>query len=95
MSRKKKRSNNRRKTQQKLSRFQHRIAIKRESYQWQTAKKIVLKSDAIAIEDLQISNLIKRCKPKYDEKTSDPAPSHGARERAPREEKTLRSFEQT
>ncbi len=63
-----KRSNNRQKAQQKLSRFQHRIAIKREANQWQTAKKIVSKSDAIAIEDLQISNMTKRCKPKYDEK---------------------------
>ena len=64
VSRKKKRSNNRRKAQQKLSGFQYRIAIQREAYQWQTAKKIVQKSDAIAIEDLQISNMIKRCKPK-------------------------------
>ncbi|MDJ0582103.1 transposase [Crocosphaera sp.] len=69
VSRKKKGSNNRRKSQQKLSGFQYRIAIKREAYQWQTAKKIVQKSDAIAIEDLQISNMIKGCKPKYDENT--------------------------
>ncbi|MDJ0658251.1 MAG: transposase [Crocosphaera sp.] len=84
VSRKKRKSNNKRKTQQRLSRFSHRIAVKRESYQWQTAKKIVLKSDAIAIEDLQISNMIKRCKPKYDEKTSDPALIVGAREHASR-----------
>ncbi|MGK7940100.1 MAG: RNA-guided endonuclease InsQ/TnpB family protein, partial [Crocosphaera sp.] len=69
VSRKTRRSNNRRKAQKQLSGFQHRIATRRESYQWQTAKKIVQKSDAIAIEDLQISNMIKRCKPKYDEKT--------------------------
>ena len=69
VSRKKKGSNNRRKAQQKLSGFQHRKATKREAYQWQAAKKIVQKSDAIAIEDLQISNMIKRSKPKYDEKT--------------------------
>ncbi len=69
VSRKKRKSNNRRKAQKQLSGFQHRIATRRESYQWQTAKKIVQKSDAIAIEDLQISNMIKRCKPKYDEKT--------------------------
>ncbi len=69
VSRKKKRSNNRQKVGRRLSRFQHRIAVKRESYQWQTAKKIVSKSDAIAVEDLQISNLIKKCKPKYDENT--------------------------
>ncbi len=69
VSRKKKKSNNRRKSQKQLSGFQHRIAIKREANQWQTAKKIVQKSDAIAIEDLQISNMIKRCKPKYDKET--------------------------
>ncbi len=68
VSRKKKGSNNRRKAQQKLSRFQHQIATKRESYQWKVASKIIHKSSAIAIEDLQISNMIKRCKPKYDEK---------------------------
>ena len=67
VSRKKKRSNNRRKAQQKLSRFQHRIATKRESYQWQVASKIIQKSDAIAIEDLKIAGMMKRCKPKYDE----------------------------
>ncbi len=69
VSRKKRRSNNRQKAQKQLSGFQHRIATRRESYQWQTAKKIVQKSDAIAIENLQISNMIKRCKPKYDENT--------------------------
>ena len=64
ISRKKKQSNNRRKTQQKLSLFQHKIAVHRESYQWKVASKIVQKSDAIAIEDLQIANMLKRCKPK-------------------------------
>ncbi|PLZ22678.1 transposase, partial [Fischerella thermalis WC542] len=67
VSRKKKRSGNRRKAQQKLSIFQHRIATKRESYQWQVAKKIVKKADAIAVEDLNISGMMKRCKPKYDQ----------------------------
>ncbi|ACK67162.1 transposase, IS605 OrfB family [Rippkaea orientalis PCC 8801] len=69
VSRKNKYSKNKQKAQQRLSRFQHKIAVKREAYQWQTAKKIVDKSDSIAVEDLQISNMIKRCKPKYDEKT--------------------------
>ena len=58
---------NRRKAQQKLSTFQHQIATRREAYQWQVAKKIVKKADAIAIEDLNISGMIKRCKPKYDQ----------------------------
>ncbi|MBD2505498.1 RNA-guided endonuclease InsQ/TnpB family protein [Anabaena azotica] len=67
VSRKKKRSNNRRASQQRLSLFQHRIATKREAYQWQLAKDIVKKADAVAIEDLNISGMMKRCKPKYDE----------------------------
>lgn len=67
VSRKKKYSNNKRKAQQKLSLFQHRIATKREAYQWQVAKDIVKKADAVAIEDLNISGMMKRCKPKYDE----------------------------
>lgn len=66
VSHKKKRSHNKRKAQQQLSLFQHRIATKREAYQWQVAKKIVKKADAIAVEDLNISGMMKRCKPKYD-----------------------------
>ena len=69
ISRKKRHSNNRRKAQQRLSIFQHKIAIKRDSYQWEVAKRIVHKSDAIAIEDLNIAGMIKRCKPKRDEHT--------------------------
>jgi putative transposase len=69
VSRKKKRSNNKRKAQEKLSCFQHKIARKREAYQWQVANKIVNKSDAIAIENLNIAGMIKKCKPKYDETT--------------------------
>lgn len=67
VSRKKKRSHNRRKSQRRLSLLQHRIATKREAYQWQVAKKIVNKSSAVAIEDLNISGMMKRCKPKYDD----------------------------
>ncbi|WP_231510471.1 RNA-guided endonuclease InsQ/TnpB family protein [Fischerella sp. PCC 9605] len=69
VSRKNKHSHSRRKAQQKLSLFQHRIATKREAHQWQVAKKIIKKADAIALEDLNISGMMKRCKPKYDEKT--------------------------
>ncbi|MDJ0730940.1 MAG: transposase [Crocosphaera sp.] len=69
VSRKKRGSNNRRKTQHKLSRLSHRIATKREAYQWQVANKIVNKSDAIAIENLNIAGMIKKCKPKWDANT--------------------------
>ncbi len=69
VSRKKKGSNNRRKTQQRLSLFLHQIAVKREAYQWKVAKKIIQKSDAIAIENLNIAGMIKKCKPTWDANT--------------------------
>jgi putative transposase len=69
VSRKKKRKNNRTKAQATLSAFQHKIATRREAHQWKVAKKIVAKADAIAVEDLNIRDMMKRCKPKWDEKT--------------------------
>jgi putative transposase len=56
-------SKNRRKAQQKLSRFQRRIAVKRKAYQWQVAQKIVRKTDAVAIDNLNMVGMIKRCQP--------------------------------
>jgi putative transposase len=69
VSRKKKRKNNRTKAQAVLSSFQHKIATRREAHQWKTAKKIVSKADAIAVEDLNIRGMMKRCRPKWDELT--------------------------
>ncbi len=42
---------------------QHKIQQKREAHQWWVANKIFRKSDAVAVEDLQIKNMMKRCKP--------------------------------
>ena len=42
---------------------QHKIQQKREAHQWWVANTIVRKSDAVAVEDLQIKNMMKRCKP--------------------------------
>ena len=42
---------------------QHKIQQKREAHQWWVANKIVRKSDAVAVKDLQIKNMMKRCKP--------------------------------
>lgn len=66
VSRKKKGSRNKHKYQQILSKLQQRTASRRESYQWQTANKIVAKTDGIAVEDLNIRGMKARCKPKYD-----------------------------
>src|SRR4028119_1450204 len=41
----------------------NKIQQKREAHQWWVANKIVRKSDAVAVEDLQIKNMMKRCKP--------------------------------
>jgi len=41
----------------------NKIQQKREAHQWWVAHKIVRKSDAVAVEDLQIKNMMKRCKP--------------------------------
>jgi putative transposase len=82
VSRKKKRSNNRRKAQQKLSVFQLKIANYREARNWQIALKIVKKADVIVVEDLNISGMMKRCKPKYDSESSRFLPNGQSAKRA-------------
>ncbi|WP_325315934.1 RNA-guided endonuclease InsQ/TnpB family protein [Microcoleus sp. PH2017_28_MFU_U_A] len=70
VSRKTKGSKNRKKAAIKVSRFHQKIGDKRQAYQWKTANKIVSRSiDAIALEDLNISGMMRRCKVKSDEKT--------------------------
>jgi len=70
VSRKLKGSNNRKKAVNKLGRFHQKIADKRVAYQWDIANEIVSrKVDAIAIENLNISGMMKRCQVKTDEKT--------------------------
>ncbi|MBE9037893.1 RNA-guided endonuclease InsQ/TnpB family protein [aff. Roholtiella sp. LEGE 12411] len=70
ISRKVKGSKNRQKSSIKLGRFHKKIADKRAAYQWDVANKIVSrKVDAIALEDLNISGMLKRCKIKTDEIT--------------------------
>lgn len=67
-SRKVKGSNNKRKAHEKLARIQHKIAQQRDGYNWQAASNIVNTADVIAREDLNIKNMVKRAKPKYDGK---------------------------
>jgi putative transposase len=68
ISRKIKGSRNKAKSYQKLAKTRHKLALKRDGYNWETANKIVKKSDAIAHEDLKITNMVKRAKPKHDGK---------------------------
>ncbi|WP_373528866.1 RNA-guided endonuclease InsQ/TnpB family protein [Nostoc sp.] len=70
VSRKIKGSKNRKKAARKLGRFHKKITDKRVAYQWDIANKIVSrKVDAIALEDLNIRTMLKRCRVKTDEST--------------------------
>jgi putative transposase len=70
VSRKVKGSKNRQKIASKLGRFHKKITDKRVAYQWNIANKIVSrKVDAIALENLNVSGMMKRCKVKVDENT--------------------------
>ncbi|MHC5722269.1 MAG: RNA-guided endonuclease InsQ/TnpB family protein, partial [Nostoc sp.] len=58
----------RKKAGSKLGRFLKKITDKRVAYQWDAANLIVSrKVDAIALEDLNIAGMLKRCKVKIDE----------------------------
>jgi putative transposase len=68
INRKAKGSNNRKKASKKVGNLHKRIADKRQAYQWYVAHKIVSRNvDAIAVENLNVSVMKKRCKPKIDE----------------------------
>lgn len=67
VSRKKKGSKNRRKAANRVARLHQRITNKRTAIQWKIAIEISKKFDAIFLEDLKVSNMKKRCKPKKDE----------------------------
>jgi putative transposase len=70
VSRKLKGSKNRKKAASKLGRFHKKLTDKRVAYQWYVANLIVSrKVDAIALEDLNISRMLKRCRVKTDEIT--------------------------
>lgn len=69
ISRKKKGSKNRKKASNRVARLHQRIANKRTAIQWKIAIEISKKFDAIFLEDLKVSNMKKRCKPKKDEQT--------------------------
>ncbi|UNU26273.1 transposase [Microcoleus vaginatus HSN003] len=70
VSRKAKGSKNRKRATKKLGLFHQKISDKRQAYQWKIANKIVSRNvDAIALENLNISGMVRRCRVKVDEKT--------------------------
>ncbi|WP_308796371.1 transposase [Tolypothrix sp. FACHB-123] len=70
VNRKAKGSKNRKKAATNVGKFHKKIADKRDCYQWYVANKIVSRNvDAIAIEDLNVSAMKRRCKPKVDEES--------------------------
>jgi len=69
LSRKKKGSKNRRKAASVIASLHQKISDKRTAIQWKIAIEIAKKFDAIFLEDLKVSNMKKRCKPKRDEET--------------------------
>jgi putative transposase len=70
VSRKVKGSKNRKKATKKVGLFHQKVSDKRQAYQWKTAHKIVgRKIDAIALENLNVSGMMRRCRVKIDEKT--------------------------
>ncbi|MDY6902322.1 MAG: transposase [Cyanobacteriota bacterium] len=67
ISRKKRGSKNKRKTSNRVARLHQKITNKREALQWKLASKITKKADVIIPEDLNISGMKSRCKPKKDD----------------------------
>jgi putative transposase len=61
-------SKNKSKAYSKLGKTKHKLAQKRDGYNWQAAAKVVKTADLIAREDLKITNMVKRAKPKTDGK---------------------------
>lgn len=66
-SRKAKGSKNRTKAYRKLAKIDQKITNQRTDYQWKVAKKLSRLGDVIIFEDLNISSMMKRCKPKQNE----------------------------
>ncbi len=70
VNRKVKGSKNRKKASQKVGRLHKKIADKRQAYQWWVANTIVSRRvDAIALEDLNVSGMLRRCRVKKDEES--------------------------
>jgi putative transposase len=69
ISRKVNGSKNKTKAYAKLGKVKQKLAQKRDGHNWQAAIKVVKTADLIAREDLKITNMVKRAKPKTDGKS--------------------------
>lgn len=70
VNRKVKGSKNRKKAAIRVGRLHKKISNKRQAYQWEVANLITSRRvDAIAVEDFNVSGMLKRCRPKLDETT--------------------------
>ncbi|MEG3862484.1 RNA-guided endonuclease InsQ/TnpB family protein [Microcoleus sp. herbarium12] len=70
VTRKIKGSKNRKKAAIQVGKFHQKIGNKRQAYQWKTANLIVSRNvNVIALENLNISGMMRRCQVKSDEKT--------------------------
>jgi putative transposase len=67
VNRKKKGSKNRAKAGVSVAKLHRKIRRQRDDYQWKVAKSFVAMADLIAVEELNVSGMMKRCKPKKDE----------------------------
>ena len=82
VSRKAKGSKNRKKAALIVGRLHKKIADKRQAYQWEVANTIASrKVDAIGVEDLNISGMLKRCRVKIDETTGRFLPNGQSRKK--------------
>ena len=82
VSRKAKGSKNRKKSALIVGRLHKKIADKRQAYQWEVANTIASrKVDAIGVEDLNISGMLKRCRVKIDETTGRFLPNGQSRKK--------------
>jgi putative transposase len=68
-SRKKKGSVRRRKAYSALARLEQKVERQRTDYQWKAAHQLVGSADCVIFEDLNIKNMMARCKPKIDPET--------------------------
>ncbi|MEQ8757866.1 RNA-guided endonuclease InsQ/TnpB family protein [Coleofasciculus sp. G1-WW12-02] len=57
----------RRKLNQRIARLHQRIALQRKQWHYELAGKLLDKADVIFVEDLKVSNMARRNKPKQDE----------------------------
>lgn len=67
VNRKKKGSKNRAKAGVAVAKLHRKIRRQRDDYQWKVAKAFVSLADVVAVEDLNVQGMRKRCKPKKDE----------------------------